>query len=233
MRILIAEDEAIIAESLYQVLLQLGYTPFDPAATSEEAIESMNSFTPDIAVVDIHIGEHFSGFKVAEALNKKNIPFIFLTALYDKETVSMAQVFNPAAYLVKPFNKENLFATIELAIGQHNVKKNETNVLPQQVFVKNGNQSISLSPAEITHLEAANKYVTIYLSTAKKHLVRGTLNEVTDQLPLNSLVQVHKSFVVNLQHIKALKYDELLINGSIIPVGRTYREELKKRLVVV
>jgi LytTr DNA-binding domain len=47
-------------------------------------------------------------------------------------------------------------------------------------------------------------------------LVWGTLNEVTDQLQLHSLVQVHKSFVINLQHIKAVKYDELLINGSII-----------------
>jgi two-component system, LytTR family, response regulator LytT len=233
MRILIAEDEAIIAESLYQVLLQLGYTPLEPAATSEEAIESMINFTPDIAVVDIHIGNHFSGFKVAGALNKKNIPFIFLTALYDKETVSMAQQFNPAAYLVKPFNKENLFATIELAVGKHMDKKKEVTVLPQMVFVKNGSQSISLPPAEITHLEAANKYVTIYLSTAKKHLVRGSLNEVTGQLQLHSLMQVHKSFVVNLQYIKAVKYDELLINGSIIPVGRTYREELKKRLIKV
>jgi two-component system, LytTR family, response regulator LytT len=233
MRILIAEDEAIIAESLYQVLLQLGYAPFEPAATSEEAIEYINSFMPDIAVVDIHIGEHFSGFKVAGALNKKNIPFIFLTALYDKETVSMAQQFNPAAYLVKPFNKENLFATIELAVGKHMDKKREVNLLPQLVFVKNGNQSISLPPAEITHLEAANKYVTIYLSSTKKILVRGTLNELTDQLRVISLVQVHKSFVVNLQHVKAVKYDELLINGCTVPVGRTYREELKKRLIKV
>lgn len=233
MHVLIAEDEAIIAESLYQVLLQLGYAPFEPAATSEEAIDIINNFTPGIAVVDIHIGDHFSGFKVAEVLNKKNIPFIFLTALYDKETVTMAQQYNPAAYLVKPFNKENLFATIELAMGQHTLKKQPAATAAKQVFVKNGNQSISVSPAEITHLEAANKYVTIYLNSSKKHLVRGSLNEVMDQLQLHSLVQVHKSFVINLQHVKAVKYDELLINGNVIPVGRTYREELKKKLVMM
>jgi DNA-binding LytR/AlgR family response regulator len=102
-----------------------------------------------------------------------------------------------------------------------------------EVFVKNGRQNISVSPAQITHLQAVDKYVTIYLSSGKKYLVRGPLNNITAQLQLHSLVQVHKSFVINTTHIKAITYSELFVCNTPIPVGRAYRHHLKKKLVFI
>jgi DNA-binding response OmpR family regulator len=90
MKILIAEDEAYIAESIYQMLMQFGYEPLETAGNVTKAIDYIETLTPQLAIVDIHIGENYSGFTVAAALNEKNIPFIFLTALYDKETISRA-----------------------------------------------------------------------------------------------------------------------------------------------
>jgi two-component system, LytTR family, response regulator LytT len=230
MKILIAEDEAIIAESLYQVLSDLGYNPLEPSYDSDEAIKNINEQLPALALVDIHIGEQFTGFKVAAKLNQKNIPFIFVTALYDKETVKRATEFNPAAYLVKPFNKENLFTTIELAIANYTVKNDDATNSTAQIFVKDGANDISVSPADIIYIESAGAYINIFVHAGKRHLVKSSLQEFLLLHNIKNLVQVHKSYVINIAHIKAIKYDEVLVDETMIPIGRTYRNNLRDRL---
>jgi DNA-binding LytR/AlgR family response regulator len=231
MKILIAEDEAIIAESLYQVLLQLGYQPLEPVSSSDEAIALLKTMVPELAILDIHMGKKFSGFDVAAILQQKNIPFIFLTALYDKETLGLAKAYNPSSYLVKPFTKENLFTTIELTISQYRMQKGAPDHADLQVFIKTGNQNLLIKPIEITYLESQGKYVSITLESGKKHLVRTSLTDVMEQLQLPSLVQVHKSFIVNTAYITALKYDEVFIGQrAVIPIGRAYKDGIKNRL---
>jgi two-component system, LytTR family, response regulator LytT len=230
MKILIAEDEAIIAESLFQVLTDLGYSPLEPCQDSNEAINEIEKSNPNLALVDIHIGEQFSGFKVAAKLNRKSIPFIFVTALYDKETVQKATEFNPAAYLVKPFNKENLFTTIELAIANNKPKNNDHASIVEQIFIKNGVNEISISSADITHIESAGAYINIIMQSGKRHLIKSSLQEFLTQHNINTLAQVHKSYIINTAHIKAIKYDEVLVHETMIPIGRMYRNNLRDKL---
>ncbi len=230
MQILIAEDEAIIAESLYQVLLELGHQPLEPACNHTEALEILQTALPSLAIVDIHIGEHFSGFKVASALNKTNTPFIFLTALYDKETIDRAKEFNPSAYLVKPFNKENLFATIELAANLQEYKKSlgDKELIP--LFFKDGVKTVSIVPTEIIYIEVDGKYVYIFLQEGKKYTLRISLNELLAQLNFPSIMQVHKSFAVNIHCITQIKYAEIFAEDIIIPLGRSYRDILLNKV---
>jgi two-component system, LytTR family, response regulator LytT len=230
MKILIAEDEAIIAESLYQVLSDLGYDPLEPCGSSEEAIAEIDKNVPTLALVDIHIGKQFSGFLVAQKLCDRSIPFIFVTALYDKETVKRAAEFNPAAYLVKPFNKENLFTTIELAIANNNPRVNNKSISTEHIFVKDGTNEISILPADITHIESAGAYINIFMLSGKRHLIKSSLQEFLTQHNINTLAQVHKSYIINIIHIKAIKYDEVLVNEIMIPIGRSYRNNLRDKL---
>ncbi len=230
MKILIAEDEAIIAESLYQVLSELGYQPLEPCQDKVEAIVEIEKSSPSFALVDIHIGEQFSGFEVAKKLNEKNIPFIFVTALYDKDTVNKAKIFTPSAYLVKPFNKENLFATIEMAMSNYKqITANKAN-LSNQIFIKDAAQEISISLEDITHIEAAGAYINIFLQTGKRHLIKSSLQEFLNQQNIEDLAQVHKSYIINIMHVKAIKYDEVMVHETMIPIGRTYRNHLRDKL---
>ncbi len=230
MQILIAEDEAIIAESLYQVLLELGHQPLEPACNHTEAVEILQTASPGLAIVDIHIGEHFSGFKVAAALNKTNTPFIFLTALYDKETIDRAKEFNPAAYLVKPFNKENLFATIELAANQQQHKKSTSEKEITPVFFKDGTKTVSIVPTEIIYIKIDGKYAYLFLQQRKKYTLRISLNDLLAQLNFPSIIQVHKSFAVNIHCITQIKYAEIFAEDIIIPLGRSYRDVLLSKI---
>ncbi|MFC4263003.1 LytR/AlgR family response regulator transcription factor [Ferruginibacter yonginensis] len=233
MKVLIVEDEAIIAESLFQVLLNLGYKPYEPCSTGKEAIHFLENHQPDIAIVDIHVGASYAGFDVAAKLQQAHIPFIFLTALYDKQTLEQAQQYKPAAYLVKPFSKENLFATIELALVQQQHEREQSLNPPSQIFIKNGPQSIAINPQDITHLEANNKYIEVHTSNGKKFLIRATMLEVLEQLAIPTLVQVHKSYAINTHYIKAIKYDSLLVHQVQIPIGRSFRNGLKKLIHIV
>ncbi len=230
MKILIVEDEAIIAEGIYQVLIQLGYDPYEPTGSKEEALQFLADEKPDVAIVDIHAGEQFSGFKVAEQLNKLNIPYLFLTALYEKEVIATSQQFSPSAYLVKPYVKENLFATIELICSKSFQAAKKSKETYQPVFIKSGNQSTLVQPEEILFLEAEGKYVKIQMMSAKKHLVRGTLSEIMDQLNMQSMVQIHKSFIVNLNQIRSIQTNEILVGEINLPVGRSYKENFQQRI---
>jgi two-component system, LytTR family, response regulator LytT len=228
MKILIAEDEAIIAVSIFKVLTDLEYEPIEPAINMDEALSSIESYNPTFGIIDIHLGEYYSGFKVAEVLQKKKIPFIFLTALYDKETIEKAKIYNPAAYLVKPFTKQNLFATIEMSLLQ--ASKVEESNLPQIVFIKEGSKTIPLNLAEIVYLESNNKYIFVHFSNKKKQILRSSFKEIMFQLNCPTLIQIHKSYVINKVFITSMKYDEILLGEIAIPVGRVYREDLKKKL---
>jgi two-component system, LytTR family, response regulator LytT len=230
MKILIAEDEAYIAESIYQMLLQFGYEPLEPAGTATKAIDCIETLVPQLAIVDIHIGENYSGFTVAAALSKKNIPFIFLTALYDKETISRAKQFNPAAYIVKPYTNENLFATIELALNQEQIKKGESEKEITPLFFKDGNKTISINPTEISYIKVDGKYAYVNLIQGRKHTLRISLNDLLAQLNSPSLFQVHKSYAVNIRFISQIKYDEVFIEDTVIPLGRSYREILLSKV---
>jgi DNA-binding LytR/AlgR family response regulator len=153
--------------------------------------------------------------------------FCYNTIQYNKALTMIKQSIYRTDWQ-QPYNTQSLQAAVHLAPHQQ-----QPGFSFAEVFVKNGRQNISVSPAQITHLQAVDKYVTIYLSTGKKYLVRGPLNNVTTQLQLHSLVQVHKSFVINTIYIKAIKYSELFVCNTSIPVGRAYRHHLKKKLVFI
>jgi DNA-binding LytR/AlgR family response regulator len=227
MKILIAEDEAVIAISLYRILIELGYETSDPAASAEEAIYEMKHNKPDMAIVDIHLGDYYTGFKVAEELSKQGIPFFFLTALFDQETIDRAKKYAPVAYLVKPFTKENLFATIEL-LALKNFSRQEINTVKQLVRVYDDKAEHQFDESDFLYAEVKEKYVYIYLLNAKQITLKITLYELLAQLHTQHIIQVHKSFVVNINHASAIKYDEIIVQGNTIPVGRVFKDNIKK-----
>jgi two-component system, LytTR family, response regulator LytT len=140
-----------------------------------------------------------------------------------------AKEFNPAAYLVKPFNKENLFVTIEMALANKQTEKDKQKTIQESIIIKDGNTDIVIALHDITHIEAAGSYINIFLVQGKKHLVKLTLQEILIQLSTSNFVQIHKSFIVNLHYIKALKYDEVFVNETTVPVGRAYRNNFKEK----
>lgn len=116
-KILIVEDEGVVALSLQSLLTKMGYTIVGTAITGDEAITLAREKHPDVILMDIHIKGSLDGIQTTEKINEfSDVPVIFLTAYADDETVSRALKTRSHSYLVKPVNQRELYSNIEFAI---------------------------------------------------------------------------------------------------------------------
>jgi PAS domain S-box-containing protein len=119
-RILIAEDQRLIAADLEQTLKNLGFEVAASVASGEEAVEKAIALRPDLALLDIRLQGKVDGIQAAIAIQEHvDLPVVYLTAYADEETVQRAMITGPFGYLVKPFNERELRAAIEIAIYKH------------------------------------------------------------------------------------------------------------------
>ena len=120
-KVLVVEDEAIVALDIKNALLKLGYEVVACATNADEAIASITTTLPDIIIMDIHLNHSKDGIETAEAIQKiANIPILYLTAFADDETIRRAVNTNPIGYLIKPFKREELKSTILLGLHKKN-----------------------------------------------------------------------------------------------------------------
>ena len=106
-RVLIVEDEPVIAENISMYLDNNDFEVSGIAYDSGEAIEQLQNNTPDAAILDINLESEEDGIDIANFINQRyQIPFLFLTSYSDKETLQRAKNVNPSGYIVKPFNEK-------------------------------------------------------------------------------------------------------------------------------
>jgi len=123
-RILIVEDEGIIARDIQQQLIDLGYEPVDLAIDGEEAIESARAHRPQLVLMDIHLAGAMDGVEAATRIRRElDIPCVFLTAYATNEVVERAKQADPSGYIIKPFDAQILRTTIEIAINKERLNR--------------------------------------------------------------------------------------------------------------
>jgi len=119
-RILVVEDEAIVAMGIKEKLEDLGHEVVDIVFKGEDAVEKAIKVEPDLILMDIVLKGHMDGIEAAcKIRNRLNIPIIYLTAYSDEEMLKRARMTEPYGYILKPFNNSELNANIEMAIYKH------------------------------------------------------------------------------------------------------------------
>ncbi|MBK7307019.1 MAG: response regulator transcription factor [Chitinophagaceae bacterium] len=125
LKILIVEDEPVIAENISIYLDNNDFEVSAIAYDSDEAFLQLKNNTPDAAILDINLESDKDGIDVAAYINKEiQIPFLFLTSYSDKNTLDKAKQVKPSGYIVKPFNEKTLLASLEIAISNFASEKN-------------------------------------------------------------------------------------------------------------
>jgi DNA-binding NarL/FixJ family response regulator len=120
LRVLIVEDEPVIAENISMYLDNNDFEVSGIAYDSEEAKDQLENNTPDAAILDVNLSSGEDGIDIAGRINQfYQLPFLFLTSYSDKETLQRAKGVNPSGYIVKPFNEKTLLASLEIAISNH------------------------------------------------------------------------------------------------------------------
>ena len=122
-KILIVEDEFIIAIDLKKTLEKLGYEVLAHVSKGDDAIAHAYNDNPDLILMDIMLDGQMSGIQAAEAIKQKyNIPIVYLTALTDEKTLQKAKITEPVGYLLKPFDERGLHSAIEIALYKHEME---------------------------------------------------------------------------------------------------------------
>jgi len=123
-KILIVEDEKIVARHIHGTLISLGYDVSDIVSSGEDAVEKAGSNPPDLVLTDIMLEGQMSGIEAADIIRSSlGIPVIYLTAYTDEKIIQEAKIAEPFGYILKPFEERELHATIEMAFYRQKVEK--------------------------------------------------------------------------------------------------------------
>lgn len=236
-KILVVEDEIIIADSICNALNELGYHALEPAINYTEAIETIESEKPDIAILDIQLSGKKTGIDLAKKIRESyHFPFIFLTSNSDSFTINQAKEVKPPAYLIKPFSKEELYSSIEIALHNFSVKSgdltDENLIIKEAIFIKNKGFFTKVSFSDILYLKSDHVYVEILLSNQQKYVVRSSLNDILSKLNSN-FIRVHRGFVINIAYLNQINSNSVKIIDEEIPIGKKFREEIVKRINLI
>lgn len=234
-KILVVEDEAIIAYNLCDTLNSFGYDAGEPAMTYDEAIEMIDHEKPHLAILDIQLATKKTGIDLGMVIHKKHdFPFIYLTSNSDKSTFDDAKLSEPYAFLLKPFVKEELRNAVELALYNFSKKKesviNEENLIVNDaLFIKQKQSFVRLNFGDICYIQSDSVYLDVYLTNGKSYTVRGSLNEYITKLD-KSFVRCHRSYIINAVYLESINHITASVHGKDIPVGRKHREDLLAKL---
>ncbi|MGF1509222.1 MAG: helix-turn-helix domain-containing protein [Myxococcota bacterium] len=117
-RILVVEDEALVARDICATLAELGYGTAEPCLSFEEGRQHFEARAYDMVLMDIHLGRGPDGIELAGWIRARSkVPIVYLTSHADKSTVQRAGATKPNGYLVKPFRRDALFACIETVLA--------------------------------------------------------------------------------------------------------------------
>ncbi|NIP99754.1 MAG: response regulator, partial [Nitrospinaceae bacterium] len=123
-KILVVEDESIVAAHISESLKHSGYRVTDTVPSGEQALKSVRQNTPDLVLMDIVLKGKLGGIEAAELIySRYDVPIIFLTAYFDPKTLNRAKTAHPFGYLLKPFKEKDLHTSIEVALDKHQQEK--------------------------------------------------------------------------------------------------------------
>jgi signal transduction histidine kinase len=183
-RVLIVEDESIIALDIQTSLRTAGYQVVSIAATAEEAINDTAHLQPDLVLMDIRLDGEMDGVETAEYIRQKwQLPIVFLTAHADENTLTRAKKSQPFGYILKPFDDRELITTIEIALSRH---KAETAIQDALEKEREMNELKSRFVSVVSH-EFRNPLNTILFSTELLQRYRTQLTEQKKDIYLDRI----------------------------------------------
>lgn len=228
-KILIVEDEILIADTIKGYLEAQNYEVTAIAISYDEAIVEVEKELPDLVLLDIRLNGEKNGIAVGQYLTEHSskIPHIYLSSQTDKEYLERAKSTLPEAFLTKPIQKLSMFMTVEVVLHNRKklVEKHEAGIT-----LKDFDYNKKVLFKEILYVSAEHVYLRFHLTNKKSIVIRNSMKWILDQLPESDFIQVHRSFVVNLGYVKEWNNNELIIDEKIIPISRARRKFTIKQL---
>ncbi len=242
-KILIVEDEAIVAKDISVCLEKIGYEVIATFSKGEKALHFLKENKPDLVLMDIMLAGNISGIEASAEIKKKHdIPVVFLTAYADEKTIERAKVTEPYGYVIKPFKEIDLRTSIEMALYKFKKEKEKLSgiesssfknspISSDYIYVKSNSKLVKVQNSNILFVEALKDYVIIH-TDKERFTIHSTMKDIEKKLPEDIFMRVHRSYILNLNKINSI--DSSIVNieksDKKIPIGGSYKDSLFKRL---
>ncbi|MCJ8272607.1 MAG: LytTR family DNA-binding domain-containing protein [Psychrosphaera sp.] len=237
LKTVVVDDEA---RALKLIVDYVGKTPsLELVASFQNAIEALeylNQNPVDLLLTDIQMPD-ITGLELLDSLQTK--PMVIFTTAYPEYAVEGFQL-DAVDYLVKPVMLPRFLKAANKAVKQaallNPTPPAQTKTAAEPIaesgylFVKVDSHFTRLQLTNIRYIEGSGDYVAIYLADNRKLLSLQTLTQMMARLPGNDFYRVHRSYIVNLNHVDTVEKDHLLIGDADITIGKSYRGDFFRLL---
>lgn len=242
LRTLIVDDELLARKKIRAFLQEHPeFQVVGECADGERAVAEIRRHKPDLIFLDVQMPGR-NGFEVLEGLDDECVPAIIFVTAFDKYAVRAFEV-RALDYLLKPFNKARFAEALnrfhergarlsgaerkeELKAVLHEIQRESRE--SERIVVKSGSRSIFLRKGSIEWAEAQGDYVKLHIGK-ESHLLRETMNALSDRLDPGRFVRIHRSRIVNVDYIREIRplwggdCTVLMRDGAELTMSRTYR----------
>jgi two-component system LytT family response regulator len=243
LKVLIVDDEPLAREGIK--LMLSGDSLVMEARNGREAVAKIREEKPDLVLLDVQM-PRMDGFGVVEAVGADKMPAVIFITAHNQYAVRAFEI-SAVDYLLKPVTEERFRTAFVRA-------RNRLRVAPQdestrqmlavldaianprrylsRLAIRSGDQTVFLTIDEVEWIEAAQNYVCVHAGQTK-YLLHVAMNTIENSLDHKRFLRIHRSYTVNLQHIKRLwtlphgQYIVELASGERLPSGRTYGEKIR------
>jgi len=228
-------DDEILARTILGGLCSnaQGLTLIDEFPNAIEAIKFLNHNKVDLIFLDIHMPD-FTGFDFIQTL--KDPPKIILTTSDKKFAIEAFEYDCIVDYMIKPISEERFLKAVQKAkiassvqVGEKKQTVAAHDDTENHLYVNIDRRLIKINIPDIYLIEAKGDYISVK-TDSKNHIVHSTMKKIEEKLPKELFLKIHRSYIINLRRIIDIEDNSVLIAKDVIPVSRSNKPELMKRL---
>ena len=241
--VLIVDDEPLAREGLRMLLTSdRQVAVISEAKNGREAVTAIRESQPDLVFLDVQMPE-MDGFQVVHEVGPERMPAVVFVTAHDQYAIRAFEI-NALDYLLKPVTSERFHQSLNRAkarlsggeeVGWRMVSLLEALANPspyaKRLAVRSGTRTLFVPVDVIEWIQAAENYVELHCDTGF-HLLQATMNTIDASLDPEMFLRIHRSSIVNLQHVKEVRtetdgeYAVVLVNGEKLAMSRGYRSRI-------
>lgn len=230
-KILIVEDEEELAANISEILSGLDYQVASVVDNAKDALSFLETTQVDLVLMDIMIKGDLDGIDLAYKIREiYQIPIVFSTAYSGTEYLERISSDIHEGYLLKPFTVDSLKTAVFFGLKRYEERKTINKQVPKgSLKVMDKGYLVPIPFSEILYLKADGLYTKIY-TKVKSYLVRDILKGFEEKLPEDQFFRVHKSYLINVEHVTSFNAKKINLGETPVPIRRGLYKELIEKL---
>lgn len=236
MRCVIIDDEPLAVDVIESYINQIGGMEIVAKCNNPlDAITILNKHQVDLIFLDIEM-PNLTGLDLVRTV--ENITQFIFTTAYPQHALDGFEL-NATDYLVKPIPFQRFLKAVSRAKEKYELEHSiaaQSNTSSENnkndfIFVKSEYENIKVNIQDIKYIEGLKDYIRIHLKSEKTLLILSSFKAILEKLPSN-FIRTHRSYIINIDCIRAMQKTNVFINDIRIPIGETFKKVVLKRLGV-